>query len=133
MGQKTSPWAAFAVNRLTHDPVRYKRMYDQLEAEPRLNLGGPTWSWLSSALAGMAWLQRAPQVAAIDIPVTVLNAEADLIVDSAPQKALAARLKHGRLVVAPGSFHEILQETDARRAVFWAEFDALADHVAPKA
>ncbi len=131
MGQKTSPWQAFAVNRLTHDPVRYKRIYDQLEAEPQLNLGGPTWGWLNSALGAMAWLRRAPEVGRIEIPVTVLSAAADRIVDNIAQAAVAARLPHGKRVSVDGAFHEILQETDERRAVFWREFDALSDVVAP--
>ena len=127
MGQKTNPWSAFAVNRLTHDPIRFQRANNQLAAEPRLNLGGPTWGWLASALAAMAWLRQARAVSRIGIPVTILSAEADLIVENAPHKALVAQLPYGRLVTVPGAFHEIMQETDARRAVFWAEFDALAE------
>lgn len=129
LGQDRSPPAAFERNPLTHDPVRYRRAYDQLEADPKLALGGPTWSWLRSALAATAWLRMAPQVATIDIPVTILSAELDSIVDNAAQAAVAARLPHGRLVTVPGAFHEILQETDKRRAVFFAEFDRLADEV----
>jgi lysophospholipase len=131
-GQEKSAWTAFAGNPLTHDPARYKRMYDQLEAEPALALGGPTWGWLDSAMTGMAWLRRSPQIALVDIPVTILSAEADTIVDNAAQAAVAARLPKARLVVVPGAFHEILQETDDRRAVFLAEFDALADAAAPR-
>jgi lysophospholipase len=32
-------------------------------------------------------------------------------------------------VEAPGAFHEILMETDERRAVFWRAFDDLARRV----
>ena len=44
---------------------------------------------------------------------------------------MTARLRRGRYVEIPGAYHEILQETDDVQAVFWREFDALADQVAP--
>lgn len=130
LGQKVSPWSGFAANPLTHDPERYQRMFALLDAEPKLSLGGPTWSWLHSALGAMDWLARPGVLETISIPVTILSAEADRIVDNAAQIAAAARLPQGRLVTVEGAYHEILQETEARRAIFWAEFDALADAVA---
>jgi lysophospholipase len=130
LGQKGAPWATFEKNPLTHDPVRYARMYAQLQADPELNLGGPTWSWLASALEAMRWLARDADLGSISIPVTLLSAQADSIVDNAAQALAAGRLKQGRLVRVAGAYHEILQETDARRAVFFAEFDALAATVA---
>jgi len=53
------------------------------------------------------------------------------LVDSAGARLVAARMPRGRYVEAPGAYHEVLQETDAIRAVFWREFDALAGEVAP--
>jgi lysophospholipase len=129
MGQAESPWATFETNRLTHDPVRYARQGALVQQHPDLALGGPTWAWLDSAIRCMAWLRTSPALAGIGIPVTLLSAQADLIVDNAPQAAVAARLPHGRLVTVDGAFHEILQETDERRAVFWREFDAVAAQV----
>ncbi len=126
MGQAESPWATFETNRLTHDPVRYARQSALLQQHPDLALGGPTWAWLDSAIRCMAWLRASPALAKVEIPVTLLSAEADLIVENGPQAAVAARLPHGRFVTVDGAFHEILQETDERRAVFWREFDAVA-------
>jgi lysophospholipase len=126
MGQATSPWATFPNNRLTHDPVRYARQFALVQQHPDLALGGPTWGWLDSAIRCMAYLRATPALAEIEIPVTMLSAQADLIVDNAAQAAAAARLPHGKLVAVDGAFHEILQETDERRAVFRREFDALA-------
>jgi lysophospholipase len=131
MGQGEGATAAFEGNPLTHDPVRYRRMYDLLEAEPRLALGGPTWGWLNAALKATAWLRRAPELASVRIPVTILSAEADSIVENSAQAEVAARLPDARLQTVPDSRHEILQETDERRAVFWKAFDALAERAAP--
>ncbi len=126
MGQAKSPWSTFPNNRLTHDPARYARQFALVQQYPDLALGGPTWGWLDSAIRCMAWLRTSPAVAKIGIPVTILSAQADLIVDNGAQAATAARLPHGKLVTVDGAFHEILQETDERRAVFWRAFDALA-------
>jgi lysophospholipase len=38
---------------------------------------------------------------------------------------VARALPNGRLVEVPGAHHEILQETDDIRGVFWEAFDAL--------
>ncbi len=66
------------------------------------------------------------------IPVVICQAEQEKLVDNAAQDEVARRLPDGRLVVVKGALHEILMETDERRAVFFAEFDALADRHAPR-
>ena len=131
MGQADSPWPTFENNRLTHDPDRYARMFELVRQHPDLALGGPTWGWLDSAIRCMTWLRTSPAVAKVGIPATILSAQADLIVDNAAQAATAARLPHGKFVTVDGAFHEILQETDDRRAVFWREFDALTHPLTP--
>lgn len=123
------PSAMFEGNPLTGDPVRYRRTWDQLEADPKLALAGPTWTWLGAALRAMAWLRSSPRTADVRIPVTILSAEQDSIVENAAQAVVAARLPQGRLVTVAGARHEILQETDDRRAVFFAEFDRLAERL----
>lgn len=116
----------FEGNLLTHDRVRFDRMAAVLAACPDLALGGPTWGWLSSALGAMAWLRRPGALAAVTIPVTILSAGDDLIVDNPAQAWAAARLPKGELVSVPGAKHEIIQETDDLRAAFWKAFEALA-------
>ena len=121
----------FADNLLTHDPARYARNVSQIAAHPDLALGPPTWGWLNFAFRAIAELQTGPGAPTVDIPVTLVAAGADRIVDSAGARLVAGRMPHGRCVEAPGAYHEILQETDAIRATFWREFDALAGQVAP--
>jgi lysophospholipase len=70
-------------------------------------------------------------VTKVEIPVTIVAAGADRIIDNAGTRLVASRFPKGRYVEAPGAFHEVLQETDEIRAVFWREFDALAGQVAP--
>ena len=118
--------STFETNILTHDPKRWARNQAQVAAEPGLKLNAGTWGWLDFAFSASAWLKRAPGVAAISIPVLVLGAEEERLVDNADQREITARIPGGRWLEVPGSYHEILQETDAIRAVFWREFDAVA-------
>ena len=54
--------------------------------------------------------------AGLDVPVTLLQGGADMVVDPVAQSRLVARLPRARLVVVPGALHEILMETDEIQA-----------------
>ena len=118
---------------LTHDQARYDRTRAQMLANRDLALGNVTWGWVDSAVRGVEWLARADAVAKVPIPVTVVAAGEDRLVDNLALAAVTARLPHGRYVEIPGALHEILMETDALRAPFWREFDALVRSIAPPA
>ena len=124
--------APFEGNALTHDPARFARSLAQVTACPDLALGGPTWGWLDFAFRLHAWLFRPGALGRVTLPVVILSAEQEKLVDNTAQRRAAAALPNARLVTVPGALHEILMETDDRRAVFWTEFDAVADAVAPK-
>jgi len=47
-----------------------------------------------------------------------------------PRRLVAERLPDARYVVVAGARHDLLMETDDRRAVVWAAFYALADEAA---
>jgi len=86
--------ASFESNILTHDPRRYARNVGQIAAYPDLALGPPTWSWLAFAFAAIAELQRGPGVPKVDIPVTIVAAGEDRIIDNAGTRLVpAASLK----------------------------------------
>jgi lysophospholipase len=130
--QRASPITApFAANILTHDRARYARNQAQLAACPDLALGGPTWGWLDFAFAAIAMAAHGDGVLRIEIPVVAVAPGNDRLVDIAAERRVIARLPKGRFVEVPGALHELLQEIDDLRAVFWAEFDALAAEVAP--
>ena len=128
-----APVAAFQDNILTHDAARYARNNAVVAAHPDLALGPPTFGWLQFAFHAMDELRVGRGMTQIPTPVTVLAAGEDRIADHRLIRQVTERFPKGRYVEVPGSFHEILQETDAIRAVFWREFDALADAAAPRA
>jgi lysophospholipase len=121
----------FETNVVTHDRGRYARNQAQVAACPELALGGPTWGWLNFAFSAMGLLATGRGVTQIKTPLVVLAAMEDKIIDVAGQRLVVERIPGARLVEVAGAHHEILQETDAIRAVFWREFDALAGAVAP--
>lgn len=121
-----APPSPFEANVLTHDARRYARNLAQTAAHPDLALGPPTWGWLDFAFAAIGELSGGAGVPKVDIPVTVLAAGEDRLVDNRGLRRVTARFPKGRCVEIPGAFHEILQETDDIRAIFWREFDALA-------
>ncbi|HEY1447824.1 MAG TPA: alpha/beta hydrolase [Caulobacteraceae bacterium] len=116
----------FDSNILTHDPARYRRNLDQVAAWPQLVVGPPTWGWLDFAFCATDELAHGPGTAKIVIPLTVAAAGEERLVDNPALERVTARVSGARFMVVQGAYHEILQETDAIQAVFWAEFDALA-------
>jgi lysophospholipase len=116
----------FETNVLTHDRTRWARTHALLTAHPELQLGNVTWGWLAFALELSARMRRLP-AGALALPLAVALAEAERLVDNAAARAFAAKVEGARLVEVPGAFHELLMETDERRAVVWAAFDAVAE------
>ncbi len=134
LGEPGDPYTqTFEINALTRDRGRYARWRAQLAADPALGLGGTTWGWLDSAFRATQQLASRPGLERITVPVTIVAAGEDHVVDNAGNRAAAERLRNGRYVEVAGSLHEILMETDDKRAPFWAAFDDLAEGVAPSA
>lgn len=130
LGGASDPFAdRFEDTRMTHDRARFERTNAQILAQHDLALGNITWGWLESAFQAVEWLARADEVTRISIPVTVVAAGEDVLVDNGALAAVTARLPRGRYVEIPDAYHEILVETDDRRAPFWREFDALATSI----
>ncbi len=119
----------FEGNVLTHDAASFERTRRLIAAHPELRLGGPTWDWLRFAFALHDRLARPGAAEALRLPVEVLTAGEEKLVDNAAARAFAARLPDGRLEEVEGAFHEILMEADARRDAFWAAFDRVAARV----
>jgi lysophospholipase len=123
--------APFERNILTHDRARYARFEGQWAADPDLMLAGITWGWLAFALDAGFRLARPSAAKSINVPLTIVDAGEDRVVHNAASRRFAARAPQGRYVEIAGAFHEVLMETDARRALVWREFDALTDRVIP--
>jgi lysophospholipase len=120
----------FDSNILTHDRRRYERYRAQLAACPELALGGVTWGWLAFAFDCAAELAKPSAARAATLPLTVVGASEDHLVQPAAARRYAERAPQGRYAEIAGAYHELLMETDARRALVWREFDELAGRAA---
>ena len=119
------PAETFENNVLTHDRARYERGKAQILAAPDLALGGPTWGWLDFAFRATAYLSQGGNLKRVTIPVVIVSAEQDKLVDNGAQRAVAKNLPHGEFINVPGAYHEILMETDTMRNIFLRALDAL--------
>lgn len=115
----------FEDNIVTHDRARFARNKAIFKANADLCLNAGTWGWLDFAFSASAWLKRAPGPTKLTIPVLVVAAGDEKLVDNDDQREIIARIPEGRWTSIPGAYHELLQETDDIRAAFWAEFDGV--------
>lgn len=117
--------------KLSHDAARWDRWRRQITEHPELSLGGLTWGWLQMATdVRRALGPRA--LAAVDVPTLFALAGAEAITDNAAVKRAAAAMPSAEVLEIPGSWHEVMMETDAVRAAFWSAFDGFVERVAPR-
>ncbi len=123
----------FEKNILTHDRGRWERTVAQGLSDPDLKEGGVTWGWLAFALILHSRIKASKRLTKLPIPYVVVAAQEEKLVVNAAAKAVADKAPHGSYLEVAGALHEILMETDERRAQFWSAFDAVADTVAKPA
>lgn len=114
----------FDGNRLTGDPARYARNSALSAAARHLSIGDPTIGWVRTAFRLMDRLNAPSAAREVRVPTLIVAAGRDAVVSTPAIERFAARLKTGPALVLPTARHEILMESDAIRAQFWAAFDA---------
>ncbi|MDT7526075.1 MULTISPECIES: alpha/beta fold hydrolase [Idiomarinaceae] len=105
----------FDENELTHSEARYQMFRDLYDQHPQVQLGGPTFNWVAQAFAAVRAAQQ--QAAQISIPILMLQAGADTIVDNQGQRQFVQQLPHAasRIEVIKGARHELFIEADPYR------------------
>lgn len=121
----------FKKNPVTHDKERHARCQGLICEEPRLALAGPTIGWVSAAADATEAFLTPNSLAHIRIPVLILTAGEEQLVDNASHAMVAEQLPNATHVTIDGAKHEILMERDDLRAQFWTAFDQLTEQVAP--
>ncbi len=105
----------FSDNNLSHSVARYQTFREHYREHPEVQLGGPTLRWVAEALS--AARQAVTEAGAIQIPVLVVQAGGDTVVDAKAQQDFVAALAHpeSQLQVVPEAMHEIFIESDRYR------------------
>lgn len=116
---------------VTSDRIRFDRTQNFIAANPEIRLSGPSWSWLTAALASMARVMAPGFAEAIKTPVLLFGAGKDRIVQTAACRDFAHRLPNGTYVEFEVAEHEILMENDIVRTKFWKAFDEFANRFFP--
>jgi lysophospholipase len=119
----------FNSNFVTHDERRYRFTEEWYAADPRLTLGGPTLGWGRQALRSMAAALAPGYLERIELPLLVISAGQDQLIDTKTHEPMVARLRRGEHFTIAGARHEVMMETDDLRALFWEAFDRLAKGV----
>ncbi|MCT8268538.1 alpha/beta hydrolase [Afifella sp. JA880] len=114
----------FEGNRVTSDKRRYERVRELIEAHPELGLSGPTLAWVHSALRAAEFLALPEFAERVPLPVLIAMAGQESIVSNRAIEEFTMRIKTVGNVRIAGAMHEILQEDDRYREIFWAAFDA---------
>jgi len=112
-GQKPYTVYPYQVNPLTHSKVRYESMVELYKGMTELQLGGVTTEWLAAAKDAMNEIER--RASEISIPVLVLSAARDIIIDNRRQRKVAASIPKGTTVKIAHARHELLMERDSIR------------------
>jgi lysophospholipase len=125
--QQPGPPETFEQNICTHDETRWNLQRALIDAVPELEIGPMTWGWLGASLSILKTFTKTKLMAQATIPMFVASAGEEKLISNEAHTAVAARLPDCEHVTIEGAMHEILMETDARRAEFWAGFDGLME------
>lgn len=104
---------SFKGNALTSCESRYQIFRNEYLTNPQCQLGGVTNKWLHEAYLAMNSVQKHAQ--AISVPVLLLQAGADQVVDNRQQNRVAEKLEDCQLVQLKNAKHELFMEVDEIR------------------
>jgi len=104
---------AFEGNILTQCKERFFYFRELEKRHPQIKCGPPTFSWLGEAIKITRKIFKGR--AKLEIPILVMQAQADELVCNKTQDRFVLKLKNGRIIRLKESRHEILQERSSIR------------------
>ena len=113
----------FEGNKLTSDKARYEADVALVRETPGLGVGGATWGWLRAAMRAMAELRHPAAAHRLGVPILMAIAGDERLVDNQAIRALALKLRRGKVLTLAGARHELLRERDEYQATLWAAID----------
>lgn len=118
------PWLEpFEDNLLTHNrEIFFKHRRLQIE-NPLLSIGGVTFGWLKATFDSIEKLLSQDYLSAVKIPVLVIAAGEEMVVDNTQLQQVCDWVVDCRLKVYQGARHQILNETETHMKRLWKDFD----------
>lgn len=108
---------------LSSDTLRDTVQRAWFNANPRLQIGAPTWGWVHHALRSCQLIQDSEILPRLSVPLLFLTAGDEVVVDNAATRRVAARIPGAKQADIPGARHEIMMEQDTYRSQFFEYFD----------
>lgn len=128
ISRPTSPVEeVFETNPVTSHRGRFERTKATIAANPRLGIRGLSWQWIKAALDSVALTWTDDFVADLKVPILLIGAGREKLVDPLACKNYAALAPTCETVTIEGAMHEILMERDPFRRQFWALYDEFLD------
>ncbi len=109
----------------SHDALRDHIHKSWSQTDQALQVGSPTFGWLFRALDACKKAQDPALLSSIKIPVLIVMARDDRIVDNAAIRRAAHHIPRAQLIEIAGAHHEILMEKDDYRNQFLNAFDKM--------
>ena len=118
-----SPVTAFPEERYeesaSNSEPRFRWYYERKLADPRLQTCAGSSRWGREAIRACWHVSNPREIAKIQIPVLLFQAEKDTFVKNAAQDAFAAKLPNCTLVKLPGLRHELYFNTTEGLQSYW--------------
>jgi len=116
-GKYNDDKVSFDDNHLTGSKVRYQRMVDAFEKEPKAKLGGATYQWVHKSCLQFKYIFN--HVDQIQTPFILFSAQNEQIVNTSAHQSFIKKAKeHGKNCVAytiENAQHELFIEKDKQR------------------
>ncbi len=100
---------------LTHDAERYSDEAWWIDHRPELEIGSVTNGWLASAFASIDALHAPGVVERVTLPLLVLAAGDEALVDNAATARAVARIPGATMEIFANAGHELIREVDPIR------------------
>lgn len=118
-GQKPYYNKPFETNDLTHSALRYQWFRGLYEQQPDIQLGGVSTHWAHQSLIAAKLCGK--EAHKLNLPVLLMQASQDTIVDNAAQRRFINKLNKtkpglAQLAIIQGARHELFFETDPLRS-----------------
>lgn len=121
----------FDGNKSTRDPERFVEMKRYLKDHPEYVTGGVTLAWADAMFDSIGKANDAGNLGKVNVPVLMLNAGSDEIVNAKSAVKVSTSLHQCREVTFAGARHALFNETDDTRQELWREIDVFLNSVAP--
>ena len=124
-GRSTSPATWDEITNIHTSSQEHFELNRKFSEEfPELCIGGATASWVFAACKAMERVKDPDFHSGITIPILMINAGNDFVVNNRETELLARQLRSGSLLTIDGARHEIWQEKEHFREQFLAAFTA---------